>query len=220
MADLTNANAASLSEYFDSAASWNLGSFGAGIGTQVGTTLLGLYTNNKLSKYQERIAKAQARIQANQYAAEAVGYEQTARRVAEAFGMQEYEIIRQQNAYLEDMRLDAAMRGGELDGTNRYVIAEQGREFERGNAYARTANEREQVNYMTAAAQSMDNARNAITSGKITASSIRSSRNLSAMSSLVNLGAGVLNSTIGYMTNANSINLQKQLYGLRLSGKI
>lgn len=181
---------------------------------QIGGTMLSMYNNRKMAKYQARIARANAKMQANQYAAEAVGYEMTARRLAQAYGAQEYEAIRQQNAYLEDMSLDAAIRGGAMEGTNRYLIAAQEQEFARGNAYGQLANAREQANYMTAAAQSIQNAKNAYAAGEVTAKGIRAQERASRISSVLNMTASLVGTASNYATTESNINAHRELYKL------
>lgn len=186
--------------------------------SQVGGTMLSLYNNRKMAKYQARIARANAKMQANQYAADAIGYEMTARRMAQAYGAQEYEAIRQQNAYLEDMSLDAAIRGGAMEGTNRYLIAAQEQEFARGNAYGQLANAREQANYMTAAAQSIQNAKNAYAAGEVTAKGIRAQERASRISSVMNMTASLIGTASDYAKTEADIDFKRNLYGLNTEG--
>lgn len=171
---------------------------GISAGLSLINTGVSLYFGNKTARYQARLAKAQARIQANEFAAESVAYEQTAQRIAQAYGAQDYETRRQQESYLEDMALSAAVRGGTMEGTNSYLIAEQSREFERSNAYAELANARQQANYMSAANQSLQNARNAVQTGNIQARTIRSGAR-------VNLITGALNMVGSGLSAASSI---------------
>lgn len=154
-------------------------------GYTLAMTAMSLGAQHSIAKSQARVAKAQAQLQASQYAAEAVGYEVAAERLKDAFAAQEYETIRQQNAYLEDMTVDAAVRGGAMEGSNTYMIAEQAREFERGNAYARLQNAREQANYITAAQQSYANAENVIATGNANATAIKSSARVNLATGLV-----------------------------------
>lgn len=171
---------------------------GIGLASSLVGTGVSLYFGNKTARYQARLARAQARIQANEYAAEAGAYAQTAQRIAQSYGAQDYEARRQQNAYLEDMALSAAVRGGSMEGTNSYLIAEQTREFERSNAYAEMANARQQANYMAAANQSLENARNAVALGKIQSRTIRSGAR-------VNLATGALNMMSSALSGSASI---------------
>lgn len=213
-------NASAMSS-LEAAQGFNLWGGIANMAINLGSSLYGMYQSDKIAKAQARLAKAQARIQANAYAAEAVGYEQTALRVAQAFGAQEYEIVRQQNAYLEDMALDAAMRGGSMEGTNRYMVSAQEKEFARGNAYARLANDREQANYMSAAQTSMSNAKNAIVAGNIQARSIRSQAQadrtaqfIGLTGSLVGSAANVSQQYYGYEYKKDMLSLQQKYFNL------
>lgn len=200
------------SSQLDSAAGLNDFQFGFNVAGAFSSAVgsgLGLYGQYKISKYQARVAKAQAQVQASQYAAEAVGYEVAAERLKDAFAAQEYETIRQQNAYLEDMTVDAAVRGGAMEGSNTYMVAEQAREFERGNAYARLQNAREQANYITAAQQSYANAENAIATGNANAKAIKSSARVNLATGLISAGTNLIGSSIqsgiNYSSNAYAI---------------
>jgi hypothetical protein len=169
-----------------------------GAAASIASSGISLYFGNKTAKYQARLAKAQARIQANELAAESVANEQTAQRLSQAFGAQDYETRRQQQSYLEDMALSAAIRGGAMEGSNSFLIAEQAREFERSNAYAELANARQQANYMAAAQQGLDNARNALRIGNIEARNIRSTAR-------ANLATGIMNIAGSALSGASSI---------------
>lgn len=190
---------------FSSAQAWNTGASLASAGITTASSLYGMYMNRKIAKQQARLAKAQARIEANNYAAEAVGYEQSAQRLAQAFGEEEYLRVRQQQSYLEDMTMDAALRGGAMEGSNAYAIQAQGREFDMENAMAERANAQEQANYITAANQAMDNARNAILNGNAEAKSIRSSERSSRVASLMNLSSSLLNTATSWYDRKTSI---------------
>lgn len=198
----------------EEAANWNAYGSLASAGIQVASTLFSAYSQRKTAKYQQKIAQAQARIQANSYAAEAVSYEQTAQRLAQAYGAQEYETIRQQESYLEDMTADAAIRGGAMEGTNTAMISAQAAEFSRSNSYARLANEREQASYMNMAAQSMQNARNAIAGGKMQARSIKSSASAATTASMLNLTSGLIGTFSNYQNTKLNIGLQRQLFNM------
>lgn len=198
----------------DTAANWNAYGSLASAGIQIASTMFGAYSQRRLARYQQRIAKAQARIQANAYAAEAVGYEQTAQRIAQAYGAQEYETLRQQESYLEDMTADAAIRGGAMEGTNTAMISAQAAEFARSNSYARLANEREQASYMNLAQQSMSNAHNSIVGGNMQARSIKASASAATTASMMNLTSGLLGTFTNYQNTKLNIGLQKQLFNL------
>lgn len=204
---------------FASANNWNTWGSAIGLGATVVGGLFSMYYSNKAQKAQERLAKAQARIQANEYAAQAVSYEQTAQRIAQAYGAQEYEAVRQQEAYLESMVVDAAVRGGAMEGTNTYMIAAQEKELERENAYNRLASEREQANYMNAAAQSLQNAKNAILGGKIEAASIRSQRRAGLASGLMNIASSSLGIVGNYMNRSNELAMQQTMYNQNLAAR-
>lgn len=190
----------------NAASAWNLGGAVFSTALQIGSSLISSHYSKKIANAQARIAKAQAQIQANQYAAEGVGYEMTARRIQEAYGQQEYETIRQQESYMQDMELDAAVRGGAMEGTNSYMIAQQAKEFERSNAYASLQNDREQANYMLAANQSYLNAQSALTGGTITAASIKSQASYNNAANYMNLGSGLLNTWSNYAWRNYQIN--------------
>lgn len=193
------------SSSFSAAQNWNTGASLASAGITLGSTLYGIYMNRKIAKQQARLAQAQARIEANSYAAEAVNYEQSAQRLAQAFGEEEYLRVRQQKSYLEDMAMDAALRGGAMEGSNAYAIQEQGREFDMQNAMAERANAQEQANYISAANQAMDNARNAILSGNAEAKSIRATERSSRITSLMNMSSSLLNTATSWYDRKTSI---------------
>lgn len=213
--------------YLDTADSLNgwgltagvIGSLGSGIAQGIG-----LFAQYKVAKYQARLAEAQARIEANQYAAEGVAAEINADRLKTAFAAEEYERIRQQEAYMEDMALDAAIRGGAMEGTNTQMISAQAKEFERGNAYARLQNQREQANYMFAAEQSYENARNAVAMGKANAKAIRSTARTNLMTGLMSVSTGTIanlgQSYLGYKREQNNIKLQRANLGLQFGNYI
>lgn len=212
----------SVEQSIQSANSWNnampyVAAGGALI--SIGSSIYGAYSQNKIAKYQARIAKAQAQIQANNLAAESVSYEQSALRLAQAFGAQDYETRRQQNAHLEDMTLDAAIRGSSNEGTNAYMKQAQAAEFERSNAYAQLSNDRQQANYMSAANDALASAQSALAAGRIEARSIRSSARLNAVTGIVNSIGGSLGSFAqiygNYQSNKMNIALAADKYGVR-----
>lgn len=202
----------SVANSFASASNWNAWGSAIGIGATVVGGLFSMYYSNKAAKAQARLAKAQARIQANEYAAQAVSYEYTAQRIAQAYGAQEYESVRQQNAYLESMVVDAAVRGGAMEGTNAYMIDAQEKEFARENAYNRTASEREQANYILAAAQSMQNAKNVLAAGRVEAASIRSQNRANLASGFMNMISGTLNIANNYITRRDELAMRQASY--------
>lgn len=171
---------------------WNTSFSLAGAGITIIGGLYGAFADSRISKAQQRIVKAQAQAQANQYAAQSVSYQVEAQRLAQSFGAQQYETIRQQQAYIEDAKVNMAASGATMEGSNTYMIEAQQEEFDRQNYYADLENTRQQASLMTESNQALYNAQLALEGGQIQASLMKSQNKYQMATSFLNMGTNLL----------------------------